>query len=387
MADMKIGDEIFNVEVEGPEGAPVLILSNSLGSNLRMWDPQMPELAKHFRVIRYDSRGHGKSAAPEGPYSLEQLGLDALAILDALGVQKANWMGLSKGGGVGQWLLIHAPDRIERAVLANTAAKFGSPDIWNERLRVVREHGLGGLVEGTIDRWFTRGFQESAPEAVAQIRESFLATPAAGWAACASALRDVDFREALRAVKNPVLVVAGKHDVGTPPAAGREIADAIQGAQYVELDAAHLSNVEDAEAFNRAVVDFLTAPAAKAARPKTFPHRRPKKAAKKTVVRPAARPAKATAKKAAKKAAKKVARKATARKVAKKAAKKAVRKATGKAAQKTAKKTVKKTAKKSVRTTAAKATKKIARKPAKKAAAKKTVRKTARKSAKKARRR
>lgn len=371
MADMKIGDEIFNVEVEGPEGAPVLILSNSLGSNLRMWDPQMPELSRHFRVIRYDSRGHGKSAAPEGPYSLEQLGRDALAILDALGVQRANWMGLSKGGGVGQWLLIHAPDRIERAVLANTAAKFGSPDVWNERLRVVREHGLGGLVEGTIDRWFTRGFQESAPEAVAQIRESFLATPAAGWAACASALRDVDFREALRAVKNPVLVVAGKHDVGTPPEAGREIADAIQGAQYVELDAAHLSNIEDAEAFNRAVVEFLTAPAAKAARPKTFPHRRPKKAAKKAVVRPAARPAKAAAKKAAKKVAKKATRK-SAKKVAKKAAKKI------------AKKAVKKAAKKAVRKPAAK---KVARKTAKKTAAKKTVRKAAKKSAKKARRR
>jgi 3-oxoadipate enol-lactonase len=368
---MKIGDEIFNVEVEGPEGAPVLILSNSLGSNLHMWDPQMPELSRHFRVIRYDSRGHGKSAAPEGPYSLEQLGRDALAILDALGVQRANWMGLSKGGGVGQWLLIHAPDRIERAVLANTAAKFGSPDVWNERLRVVREHGLGGLVEGTIDRWFTRGFQESAPEAVAQIRESFLATPAAGWAACASALRDVDFREALRAVKNPVLVVAGKHDVGTPPAAGREIAEAIQGAQYVELDAAHLSNIEDAEAFNRAVVEFLTAPAAKAARPKTFPHRRPKKAAKKAVVRPAARPAKAAAKKAAKKVAKKATRK-SAKKVAKKAAKKI------------AKKAVKKAAKKAVRKPAAK---KVARKTAKKTAAKKTVRKAAKKSAKKARRR
>lgn len=375
MADMKIGDEIFNVEVEGPDGAPVLILSNSLGSNLHMWDPQMPELSKHFRVIRYDSRGHGKSAAPEGPYSLEQLGRDALAILDALGVEKANWMGLSKGGGVGQWLLIHAPDRIERAVLANTAAKFGSPDVWNERLRVVREHGLGGLVEGTIDRWFTRGFQESAPDAVAQIRESFLATPAAGWAACASALRDVDFREALRAVKNPVLVVAGKHDVGTPPEAGREIAEAIQGAQYVELDAAHLSNVEDAEAFNRAVIDFLTAPAAKATRPKTFPHRRPKKTAKKAVVRPAARPAKAAAKKAASK------------KAAKRSTKKAVRKAAKKTAKKAAKKAVKKATKKAVRKTAAKTIKKTARKPAKKTAAKKPVRKAAKQGAKKTRKR
>lgn len=386
MADMKIGDEIFNVEVEGPEGAPVLILSNSLGSNLHMWDPQMPELTRHFRVIRYDSRGHGKSVAPEGPYSLDQLGMDALAILDALGVRKANWMGLSKGGGVGQWLLINAPDRIERAVLANTAARFASPDVWNERLRVVREQGLGGLVDGTIDRWFTKGFREQSPDAVARIREGFLATPALGWAACASALRDVDLREALRSVRAPVLVVAGKHDLGTPPAAGREIADAIPGAQYVELDAAHLSNVESTEAFNRAVIGFLLAPAVKSARPATFPHRRPKKAAKKAVKRPAAWPAGSAAKKTATKkaAAKKAAAKKAGKKAAKKAAKKAVKKTAAKSARKPAKKAApKKAIKKSSKKPAAK---KTARKPAKKTA-KKTTKKVVKKAAKKSRRR
>ena len=330
-----------------------------------MWDPQMPELTRHFRVIRYDSRGHGKSVAPEGPYSLEQLGGDALAILDALGVQKASWMGLSKGGALGQWLLVHAPERIARAVLANTASKFGSPDIWNERLRVVREHGLGGLVEGVIDRWFTKGFQEREPEAVARIREAFVATPAVGYAACMSALRDVDLSDAIRGIRAPVLVVTGRHDPATPPEFGREIAASIPGARLVELDAAHLSNIEDAEAFNRAVVDFLTEPAAKAARPKSYPHRRPKKAAKKAVVRPAPR--------AAKKAGKKVARKA-----AKKAAKKSVKKATKKAAKTSVKKAARKAAKKSVKKPAAKAVKKPARKVAKK---------TAKKSAKKSRKR
>ncbi|MDE2362831.1 MAG: 3-oxoadipate enol-lactonase [Hyphomicrobiales bacterium] len=354
MADMKIGDEIFNVEVEGPANAPPLILSNSLGSDLHMWDPQMPALTRHFRVIRYDSRGHGKSVASEGPYSFEQLGRDALAILDGLGVEKASWMGLSKGGGVGQWLLVHAPDRIERAVLANTAAKFGAPDVWNERLRVVSEHGLAGLVEGTIDRWFTKSFQQKNPDAIARIRESFLATPAVGWAACSSALRDVDLREAIRAVRAPVLVVVGKHDQGTPPAAGREIADAIPGARLVELDAAHLSNVEAAEAFNRAVVEFLTEPAPKIARPKSFPHRRPKKAAKKAVVRPEPRAAKKAAKKTAKKAAKKAGKK-----IAKKAARKAPKKsAAKKAAKKGVKKGVKKAAGKPVKKAAKRATKK-----------------------------
>jgi 3-oxoadipate enol-lactonase len=360
MADMKIGEEIFNVEVDGPKDAPVLILSNSLGSNLHMWDPQMPELTRHFRVIRYDSRGHGKSAAPDGPYSLEQLGRDALAILDELGVKAASWVGLSKGGAVGQWLLVHAPDRIVRAVLANTASKFGSPDVWNERMRVVRESGLGALVEGVIDRWFTPEFQKRAPEVVARIRDAFVATPAVGYAACMSALRDVDLREAIRGAKAPVLVVVGKRDPSTPPDAGREIAAAIPGAKLVELDAAHLSNIEDSEAFTRAVVEFLTAPAAKA-RPSTYPHRRPKKAAKKAVVRPAAR--------ATGKAAKKAATKKSARKGAKataKVARKSVKKAAKKPAGKIAKRAVKKSAAKAVK----KPARKVAKTPSKKTAKK-----------------
>ena len=369
MADMNIGDEIFNVEVEGPDGAPVLILSNSLGSNLHMWDPQIPELTKHFRVVRYDSRGHGKSAAPEGPYSLEQLGRDALAILDALGVEKASWMGLSKGGALGQWLLVHAPSRIERAVLANTAAKFGTPDVWNERLRVVREHGLNGLVEGVIDRWFTKDFQGRDPDAVARIRESFIATPAIGYAACMSALRDVDLREAIRGVKTPVLVIVGRHDPATPPEAGREIAASIPGARLVELNAAHLSNIEDAEAFNRAVIDFLTAPAARM-RPASFPHRRPKKAAKNKATRPAPR----AKKKAAAKSAAKTGKKAT-----KKTTKKAVKKGTGRAVKRAAKKSAKKAVRKPAKTAAGKAPAKGAKKTARKGA-KKATQKAAKKS-------
>jgi 3-oxoadipate enol-lactonase len=373
MADMKIGEEIFNVEVDGPKDAPVLILSNSLGSNLHMWDPQMPELTKHFRVIRYDSRGHGKSAAPEGPYSLEQLGRDVIAILDALGVKAASWVGLSKGGALGQWLLVHAPDRIVRAVLANTASKFATPDVWNERLRVVRESGLGALVEGVIERWFTPEFQKRAPEVVARIRDAFLATPAHGYAATMSALRDVDLREAIRGVKTPVLVVVGKHDPSTPPDAGREIAAAIPGAKLVELNAAHLSNIEDADAFNRAVIEFLTAPAAKAGRPKSYPHRRPKKAAKKAVTRPAAR---ATGKAAKKTATKKGAKKSAAKKATRKVAK-----ATAKVARKSVKKAAKKPAGKIAKRAAKKSAAKVVKKPAKKVA-KKATKKTAKKNRK-----
>ncbi len=368
MAEMKIGDETFNVEVEGPEKAPVLMISNSLGSNLHMWDDQIPALSKHFRIVRYDSRGHGQSAAPEGPYSLEQLGKDALAILDALGVKKAHWMGLSKGGAVGQWLLLHAPERIERAVLANTAAQFGSADTWNERLRTVREQGIGALAQAVIDRWFTKDFQQKAPEAIARIKAAFEKTPAEGYAACMAALRDLDLRDAIRNIRNQVLVIIGKHDPATPPEAGKAIAAAIPGARLVELDAAHLSNIEATHAFNKAVIDFLTAPA-KPSRPKSFPSRKqaakkPEKKAEKA--RPAARPAKTAAKKAGKKAAKKVAKKAAKKAVVKAAKKPAPKKAAKKpAAKKTA-------AKKPAAKAAKKVSKKAVKKPAGKAAKKKS---------------
>ena len=381
MAEMKIGGETFNVEVEGPENAPVLMISNSLGSNLHMWDDQIPALSKHFRVVRYDSRGHGLSAAPAGPYSLEQLGKDALAILDTLGVKKAHWMGLSKGGAVGQWLLLNAPDRIERAVLANTAAQFGTADTWNDRLRTLRELGLQGMVDAVIDRWFTKEFQAKAPEAIARIKAAFEKTPADGYAACMAALRDIDLRDAIRNIRNQVLVIIGKNDPATPPEAGKAIAAAIPGARLVELDAAHLSNIEAADEFNKAVIDFLTAPA-KPARPKSFPSR--KQATKKPVkkaakARPAARAAKKATKKAVKKATKKAAKKSV-KKVAK-AAKKAVKKAAKKAA---AKKPTKKTSAKTPKKQAQKASKAARKRSAK--AARKPAGKQARKAVKRGRR-
>ena len=277
-------------------------------------------------------------------------------------------MGLSKGGAVGQWLLLNAPDRIERAVLANTAAQFGGPDAWNERLRIVREQGMGGLVQAVIDRWFTKEFQQKAPEAIARIKAGFEKTPADGYAACMAALRDLDLRDVIRNIRNQVLVIVGKHDPATPPEAGKAIAEAIPGARLVELDAAHLSNIEAKDAFNKAVLDFLTAPA-KPARPSSFPRR--KQAAKKPVkkaakARPAARAAKKAMKKAAKKAvkaAKKAAKKSTAKKAAPK--KGATKKATTKkAAKKAAAK--KAPAKKAIKRPAKKAAKKPARKAGKK---------------------
>ncbi len=260
MPELTVNGAKIHILVEGDPSAPALVLSNSLGTNLQMWEPQIAALLPHFRLVRYDSRGHGSSAVPPGPYSIEQLAEDALAIMDALSIKRAHWLGLSKGGMVGQWLLTHAPNRIDRAVLANTAAHMPPPELWNERIRTVREKGMLEIAPAIIDRWFTRNFQTHSPEAVLKIKTMLTETPAEGYAACASAIRDMDQREALRKVESDVLVIVGKYDPATPPARGRLIAQAIAGAKLVELEAAHLSNVEAPEAFNRAVLSFLRAP-------------------------------------------------------------------------------------------------------------------------------
>lgn len=387
MAEMKIGSEVFNVVVEGPDDAPVLILSNSLGTDLHMWDGQMPVLTKSFRVIRYDSRGHGGSVAENGPYSIDQLGRDAVNILDALGVETASFMGLSLGGMVGMWLLTHHAERIEKAVLANTGAHLGNPDFWNMRIRTARNEGMNALVSGTVERWFTREFQEKAPEAIARVGEMVRTTPALGYASCCAAIRDMDQREAIRSIARPVLVIVGSKDPATPPAMGGLIAGSIPGARIIDLDAAHLSNIEAETAFNRAAVAFLTAanpPAKKAAAKKsaskkTAPKKAAKKAVKTTVKKVAAK--KSKAKKAVKKATAKkaTAKKATKKSVSKKTVKKAAKKASaGKAARKTP------TRKSASKKSAAKKT--AVKKPAAKKAAKKAARKPAKKAARKTRR-
>jgi 3-oxoadipate enol-lactonase len=259
MPELTVSGAKFHILDEGDRGAPALVLSNSLGTNLAMWDPQIAALLPHFRLVRYDSRGHGGSAVTPGPYSIAALAADALAIMDALAIERAHWLGLSKGGMVGQWLLTHAPHRIDRAVLANTAAHMPPPELWNERIRAVREKGMAEIAAAIIDRWFTRPFQSQSAETVAKIKAMLIETPAEGYAACASAIRDMDQREALRKIDHDVLVIIGKYDPATPPARGRLIAQAITGAKLIELDAAHLSNIEAPEAFNRAVLAFLRA--------------------------------------------------------------------------------------------------------------------------------
>ena len=247
----------IHVEVEGPEKAPVLMLSNSLGTTLHMWDAQVAPFTRHFRLVRYDRRGHGKSGVPAGPYNMEMLGRDVLAVLDALKIEKTNWCGLSMGGMVGMWLGANAPQRINRLILSNTSAYFADKEIWNGRIKTVREKGLASIVGGTMERWFTQGFREREPKKIAWLSEMFLATDPEGYIACGEAVRDMDHREIIKSITAPTLVIAGRHDPATTVEHGEFIRSRIPGASMTVLDAAHIANVEQAHDYTDAVLGFL----------------------------------------------------------------------------------------------------------------------------------
>lgn len=247
----------IHVEAEPDNGKPPVLFSNSLGTNLHMWDAQMDAFGEAFRIIRYDSRGHGRSDAPGGFYTIDRLGRDALAILDALDIEHAYFCGLSKGGMVGQWLGSHASDRIERMALCNTAAHIPLPDLWNQRIEIATSKGMQPLVKGIVERWFSEDFRRDNPGEVERVGAMVLSTPGQGYAACCAAIRDMDQRETNRKITTPTLVVAGEKDPATPPDLGREIHQLITGSKFVLLDAAHLSNIEKTDDFNRAVLGFL----------------------------------------------------------------------------------------------------------------------------------
>jgi 3-oxoadipate enol-lactonase len=242
---------------DGAAGAPVLVLSNSLGADLAMWDAQVPELARSFRVLRYDTRGHGASTAAPGPYAIDLLGRDVVGLLDGLGIERAHFCGLSLGGMTGMWLGVHAPARLDRLVLANTAACIGSPETYNARIDKVRASGMGAVSQAVLERWFTPAFAALHPDRMADMRRMIERTSVEGYAACCAAIRDMDQRDAIAAISAPTLVITGTHDLATPAADGRFLAERIKGSTCVELDAAHLSNIEAAPAFTAALLAFL----------------------------------------------------------------------------------------------------------------------------------
>jgi 3-oxoadipate enol-lactonase len=259
MPDINADGCTIHVEVEGPQSAPVLMLSNSLGTNMHMWDDQVPAFTRHFRLVRFDRRGHGKSSVPKGPYSIERLGRDALAVLDGLGIERVNWCGLSMGGMEGQWLGANAPSRLGKLVLSNTASYFPDRTMWDGRIGVAREKGLAALVDATIERWFTAGFRQQSPQAVARIRDMFLATDVEGYVGCGAAIRDMDNRSLLAKVSVPTLVIAGRHDMGTTLEAGQFIAEHIPGAELAVMETAHIANVEQPQIYSDTVLKFLLA--------------------------------------------------------------------------------------------------------------------------------
>lgn len=252
-----LGGTRFRCRLDGEPGAPALVLSNSLGTDLTMWDPQIPELARRFHVIRYDTRGHGESAVTKGPYSIEQLGRDVLGLMDVLGVERAHFCGLSLGGMTGMWLAANEGYRIDRLVLANTAARIPNASAYNTRIDNVRAGGMAAVAPAVIERWFTPRFIALHGEAVMRTREMLERCPAEGYIGACSAVRDMDQRNEITSITRPTLVIAGTHDVPTPPSEARALVDAIEGARYVELPASHLSNIEATPQFTAAVLDFL----------------------------------------------------------------------------------------------------------------------------------
>lgn len=261
MAHASINGIELHYQVDGPsDGAPIL-MSNSLASNLTMWDLQVEPLEMEgFKVVRYDSRGHGQSGAPEGPYSIEMLADDAAGLLDHLGIDVAHFCGLSKGGMVGQMLGVRHADRIKTLTLADTAAFMPARETWEQRIATVTAGGMEAVVDGTVDRWFTHPGQQRIPDEVEKVREMILSTPVAGFIGCSQAIMAMDMRPTNPSIAKPTLVICGEQDAGTTPEQAKEIADAIPGAVLEIIPhAAHLANIEQPVAFTNALLKHVMA--------------------------------------------------------------------------------------------------------------------------------
>jgi 3-oxoadipate enol-lactonase len=250
----------MNYELSGAHDAPTVMLSHSLGCRLDMWEAQVPALEDRFRVLRYDTRGHGGTDAPEGAYTMALLGQDALALLEALGIREVHWIGLSMGGMIGQYIALNHAHRFKSVVLCDTAAAMPEENqpLWDERIKTARQKGMGALVEATMERWFTRSYLDRRPPEVDRIREQFLSTPVTGYIGCSEAIRRIDFLDRLYQVNLPTLVMVGAEDPATPVEAARAMHERIPDSGLVVLpSAAHLSNIEQSEAFNQALLQFL----------------------------------------------------------------------------------------------------------------------------------
>jgi 3-oxoadipate enol-lactonase len=251
-------------ELHGKEGAPWLVFSHSLACSVRMWDGEIAKHKDRYRILVYDTRGHGQSAAPRGPYTLERLADDLFFLLKALKAEKPHYVGLSMGGMIGQTAALKYPGLFRTMTLCDTTSRYPAEAaaMWQERIQVAESKGMAPLVQGTVERWFTEAFRKNHPDKVSAVAALIRKTPVAGYVGCCAALPKINLTSRLKEIRTPTLVICGNDDPATPPAMAREIQENIRGAKLALIpQAAHLSNIEQPEAFNRALADFLSSPA------------------------------------------------------------------------------------------------------------------------------
>ena len=259
MPFVEVNGARIRYELSGSEAAPPLVFSNSLGTDLGMWDPQVAVFSRDFRVLRYDTRGHGQSSVTAGPYSIEALADDVVELIHKLRLGTVNLCGLSMGGMTGMSIATRLPHLVRKLILCDTAPKIGTAETWNTRISTVRSGGMQSVIGGILERWYTPSFRSSFPDTVDATKKTLLSTAPEGYVACCEAIRDADLREAIRAIGVPTLIMTGTHDPVTTPADAHFMKDRIAGSTYIELSAAHLSNVEAADVFNASLSSFLKA--------------------------------------------------------------------------------------------------------------------------------
>ncbi len=260
MSTVRVGDVLLNYQIEGPDGAPWITLSHGLATNFGMWAYLAGLLSQKYRVLRYDARGHGQSSVPDGNYTLDLLVGDAKRLLDALGIEKTHFVGLSMGGMVALGLALKHPERLRSISVCDARAQATQEykDGWTHRIGVARDGGMDALVERTLERWFTPAFRNSKPKALDEMRMMIRATPAAGYIGCASALQNLDFGARLGELRMPVLYLVGADDLGAPPAVVKGMHAATPGSRFVEIpEAGHIANIEQPERFAQAITSFI----------------------------------------------------------------------------------------------------------------------------------
>jgi 3-oxoadipate enol-lactonase len=249
-----------NYILSGKKDGPVVMMSHSLGSSVVMWEPQRAALEAHFRVLRYDTRGHGATEVTPGGYTLDLLAKDAIGLMDALDIKDVHWVGLSMGGMIGQCLGLNHADRVRSLVLCDTSAIVpnGMQPVWQERIDKARTKGMEALVEETMERWFTASYIKKSPEMFKAIRSQFLATPVQGFIGCGEAIRKLNYLDRLSLISKPTLIIVGDDDPAAPVTGIKGIQERIKGSKLAVLPSArHISNVEQAEAFNKTLLKFL----------------------------------------------------------------------------------------------------------------------------------